>query len=301
MRRRRDEPSNPFASGAGGRPKAVRTAIQKRGRPHSDGVGKPQSMTKQEIAEALAKKRALAIVDQTPTTPPVVAPGPIIRKPEAVSKPDKEKPSSEQLEHERLDEMTRRSAETKAAREALEPTPELSPVPELVTEKEGKDDATETPSVAGPHIAHSLRGEGTTVMTHRTATITAQTATPMDDIAPRMKPPKRDGKPEAGAARPAAKRRRRFQDKGGGKQPQVRKLDRRKYLEYKYAVRAMLDDERVLEEHRSNILGQIWAKGERVGVSESHSFIKQKVTELILPEDVAEQLSQLVKKFTTKR
>ena len=38
-----------------------------------------------------------------------------------------------------------------------------------------------------------------------------------------------------------------------------------------------------------------------MGVNESHSFIKQKVAELILPEDIAEQLSQLVKKFTTKR
>ncbi|MCS5642492.1 MAG: hypothetical protein NZ807_04420, partial [Dehalococcoidia bacterium] len=71
LRRRRDEPSNPFASASGGRPKASKGAVQKR-RPQSDIVGKPQSMTKQEIAEALAKKRALASVDQTP---PIPAPG----------------------------------------------------------------------------------------------------------------------------------------------------------------------------------------------------------------------------------
>ncbi|HIA39579.1 MAG TPA: hypothetical protein EYN88_01630 [Candidatus Poseidoniales archaeon] len=81
----------------------------------------------------------------------------------------------------------------------------------------------------------------------------------------------------------------------------MRKLDRRKYLEYKYEVRAMLDDERILEEHRSNILGQVWAKGERMGVNESQSFIEQKVAELILPEDIADKISELVKKFTTKR
>ena len=124
----------------------------------------------------------------------------------------------------------------------------------------------------------------------------------MDDIAPRLKPPlKRDAKTNSGGSKPAVKRRRRFRDKGGGKQPQVRKLDRRKYLEYKYEVRAMLDDERVLEEHRSNILGQVWAKGERSGVSESQSFIEEKVAELILPEDIAEKISRLVKTFTTKR
>ena len=59
------------------------------------------------------------------------------------------------------------------------------------------------------------------------------------------------------------KRRRSNDKKGGGRQPQSKKLDRRKYLEYKYAARELLDNDSVSEEHRSNILGQIWAKGER--------------------------------------
>ena len=301
MRRRRDEPSNPFASGSGGRPKASKTAVQKR-RQHSDDVGKPQSMTKQEIAEALAKKRALASVDETPSPAPAVAPIPQSQESNTVSEPEKTSPTSEQLDQQRIDELTRRSAETKAASKALEPVPEISPESESNTTDTEKDKTTETADAAGSHTAHSLRGEGTTVLTHRTATITAQTATPMDDIAPRMKPPRKlDAKPQSGTGRPAARRRRKFRDKGGGKQPQMRKLDRRKYLEYKYEVRAMLDDERILEEHRSNILGQVWAKGERMGVNESQSFIEQKVAELILPEDIADKISELVKKFTTKR
>ncbi len=251
-------------------------------------------MTKQEIAEALAKKRALASVDETPSSAPAVAPIPQSQEPITVSEPEKTSPTSEQLDQQRIDELTRRSAETKAASKALEPVPEIS--------SESESSTTDTADTGGSHTAHSLRGEGTTVLTHRTATITAQTATPMDDIAPRMKPPrKQDAKPQSGTGRPAARRRRKFRDKGGGKQPQMRKLDRRKYLEYKYEVRAMLDDERILEEHRSNILGQVWAKGERIGVNESQSFIEQKVAELILPEDIANKISELVKKFTTKR
>ena len=70
--------------------------------------------------------------------------------------------------------------------------------------------------------------------------------------------------------------------KGGGRQPTSRKLDRRKYLEYKYVARELLDNDAISEEHRSNVLGQIWAKGERIGVSEAIEFITQKEEELIL-------------------
>jgi hypothetical protein len=90
-------------------------------------------------------------------------------------------------------------------------------------------------------------------------------------------------------------------DKGGGKQPQVRKLDRRKYLEYKYEVRDLLDDERIAEEHRSNVLGQVWAKGERMGIDESVKFVNLKIEELVVPEDIGNEIISLIRKFTTKR
>ena len=96
-------------------------------------------------------------------------------------------------------------------------------------------------------------------------------------------------------------KRRKGDKKGGGRQPQSRKLDRRKYLEYKYAARDLLDIDEISEEHRSNILGQIWAKGERIGVSEAVEFIDQKEAELIIPERVAEEFRKMVKRYTTKR
>ena len=97
------------------------------------------------------------------------------------------------------------------------------------------------------------------------------------------------------------RRRRRFDKKGGGRQKQEKKLNRQKYLEYKYAAKDILDNPNVPEEHRSNVLGQVWAKGERQGIDECLDFIESKEAELILPAEVGDQLRDLVKRMTTKR
>ena len=97
------------------------------------------------------------------------------------------------------------------------------------------------------------------------------------------------------------RKRRRFDKTGGGRQKAEKLLNRQKYLEYKYAAKDILNNPDVAEEHRSNVLGQIWAKGERMGVDESHAFIDQKVEELILSEAVANELRQLVNRMTTRR
>lgn len=122
-------------------------------------------------------------------------------------------------------------------------------------------------------------------------------AEPVNVFSPKASKPK-NTKPGQGG-RP---RRRNFREKkGGGRQPQVKKLNRRKYLEYKYEVRELLDNPAIPEENRSNILGQIWAKGERTGIDDAIQFINTKVSELILPEEVAEKLRELVKGYTTRR
>ena len=48
-------------------------------------------------------------------------------------------------------------------------------------------------------------------------------------------------------------------------------------------------------------MGQVWAKGERIGVSEAIEFITQKEEELILPTEVADEFRKIVKRYTTKR
>ena len=90
-------------------------------------------------------------------------------------------------------------------------------------------------------------------------------------------------------------------NKGGGRQPKVSKFNRRKYLEYKVDVRNMLEEFAVEEEHRSNILGQIWAKGERIGVKDAQNFITEKVEQGIIPEEMAKKLNSLLDKYSKRR
>jgi len=89
--------------------------------------------------------------------------------------------------------------------------------------------------------------------------------------------------------------------KGGGRQKQVKKLNRQKYLEYKYAARDLLADPGVPEEHRSNLLGQIWAKGERISFDAAIEYIETKESEGILPPTVAADLQRLIRRMETRR
>jgi len=97
------------------------------------------------------------------------------------------------------------------------------------------------------------------------------------------------------------RRRSRHDDSGGGRQPKVKKLNRQRYNDYKYAARDILDDDSVADEHRSNLLGQIWAKGERIGVDATFEFITEKEEQLVINEIVAQRLRDLVKALTTRR
>ena len=81
----------------------------------------------------------------------------------------------------------------------------------------------------------------------------------------------------------------------------VKKLHRGKYMEFKYDVRRILEKENVDEEHRSNVLGQTWAKGERQGVSEAKAFLDEKVVEGIISEECSSKIIKLIDSLTTRR
>ncbi len=98
------------------------------------------------------------------------------------------------------------------------------------------------------------------------------------------------------------KRRPRHSDKkGGGRQRLEKKLNKQKILEFRYVARAILDNPDVPEEHRSNILGQMIAKGERISIESAIEFIEQKNLELILTDDIANQLKGEIKSISTRR
>jgi len=281
-RRRKDEPFNPFAPNAGQKARDRKEKSQRQQpRQRAPEPKKPANdlAAKQKAAmEALRKRRE---IENVPKTEPVKVddtktkhqPSP---QPKPAPKTEIKKPENRE---DRLASLRAKSAATaqfaKDAQDAKKDGgKEVTPEDTIAVEVD--DGLLETAKV---DIEVTIPENKRNVTTNVFKTIKTE-VTKVD------KRPKR--------RRPADKR-------GGGRQPQSKKLDRRKYLEYKYAARELLENDLISEEHRSNILGQIWAKGERSGVDDAIEFINQKEAELIIPEDVAEAFRKMVKKYTTKR
>tara|TARA_Y100000768_G_scaffold172241_1_gene128858 strand:+ start:1317 stop:2294 length:978 start_codon:yes stop_codon:yes gene_type:complete len=94
---------------------------------------------------------------------------------------------------------------------------------------------------------------------------------------------------------------RRMDKKGGGRQRMEKKIKKEKILEFKYVAREILNNPDVPEEHRSNILGQIIAKGERISIEAALEFIEQKNLELIITDEISDKLKSEIKNITTRR
>ena len=109
-------------------------------------------------------------------------------------------------------------------------------------------------------------------------------------------PPKQEEK----VVKPPVRRRRRVKPSF---QPAERKrrLDRSRHMEYKYEVRRLLVDINVAEEHRSSILGSVWAKGERQTVADAKEFLSDKLSEGILDEGQLEAMTKVVDNYTVRR
>ena len=86
-------------------------------------------------------------------------------------------------------------------------------------------------------------------------------------------------------------------------QPAARdkRLDRSRHMEYKYEVRGLMADIDVEEEHRSNVLGTMWAKGERQNVAEAKEFLESKHSEGVLTEKQFKKLCDVINKYTVRR
>tara|TARA_B100000683_G_scaffold277728_1_gene338380 strand:+ start:13641 stop:14492 length:852 start_codon:yes stop_codon:yes gene_type:complete len=280
-RRRKDEPFNPFAPNAGQKARDRKEKVARQpSRPKPPTPQKPTNdlAAKQKAAmEALKQRREI----ETKTSAKPVQPQPVQKKhqpspqPKPVPKTEIKKPDGRE---ERLAALRAKSAATaqfaKEAKDAkkldekveadIKPIAAPEPEVEVVIETKVQDTKKSSVSKGAANVFKTIKTE--------------------------VK--KSDRK---------QKRRRSNDKKGGGRQPQSKKLDRRKYLEYKYAARELLENDAISEEHRSNILGQIWAKGERSGVDEAVEFINQKEAELIIPEEVADEFRKMVKRYTTKR
>jgi hypothetical protein len=100
--------------------------------------------------------------------------------------------------------------------------------------------------------------------------------------------------------KPAA---RKFRRRKISYQPAARakRLDRSRHMEYKYEVRGLMVDIGVEEEHRSNVLGTMWAKGERQNAAEAKEFLESKHSEGILTEEQFKKLSDVIDRYTVRR
>ena len=72
-------------------------------------------------------------------------------------------------------------------------------------------------------------------------------------------------------------------------------------MEYKYEVRGLMADIGVEDEHRSNVLGTMWAKGERQNAADAKEFLESKHSEGILTEEQFKKLSDVIDRYTIRR
>ena len=280
-RRRKDEPFNPFAPNAGQKARDRKEKVARQ-------PSRPKPSTQQKPANDLAAKQKAAMealkqrreIENKAAAKPV-QPQPVQKKhqpspqPKPAPKTEVKKPDGRE---ERLAALRAKSAATaqfaKEAKDAKKLDEKAEATIDPVSTPEPETEVVIETKVDVPKISSTSEGVANVFKTIKT---------------------------EVSNSDRKQKRRRSNDKKGGGRQPQSKKLDRRKYLEYKYAARELLDNDSISEEHRSNILGQIWAKGERSGVDDAVEFINQKESELIIPEEVAEEFRKMVKRYTTKR
>ena len=102
---------------------------------------------------------------------------------------------------------------------------------------------------------------------------------------------------------PAKKPQRKFRNKTSSYQPanRARRLDRSRHMEYKYEMRGLLLEIGIDEEHRSNILATIWARGERQTTKEAKEFLVEKLNEGIIDDDQMTSLEKIVDGYTVRR
>ena len=107
--------------------------------------------------------------------------------------------------------------------------------------------------------------------------------------------------PETKIVRKVPKRK--FRSRTSSYQPAARakRLDRSRHMEYKYEMRGLMSKLEISDEHQSNLLGTIWARGERLTTKESKEFIGEKLEEGIIDEGQQKALEKIVDNYTVRR
>ena len=278
-RRKPDEPFNPFAANANQvrqKKRSERSAANATTHPNQTRSDQRQSTDSSDFRKKQEEARQ-RLGGQAASQP-------IVQKPAVDSKnlnqPAESAPTQQVSRADRLAELRKQSQESvKKTESILDPSPQQAVVAEPVANNPPiVEPTTVVESVESVNVVESAPAESASSKNVFKQIVTTA-------------PKKRDHR----------RRRSRHDDTGGGRQPKVKKLNRQRYNDYKYAARDILEDESIADEHRSNLLGQIWAKGERIGVSATLEFIDEKEEQLIINDEVANKLRDLVKALTTRR
>ncbi len=299
-RRRKDVPFNPFAQNAAAernRRHAEKAKEKRRmdaqSQSTSGGVKSPEKDKAKTLQELQRQAREKLNTNNNTSMAESIAPEPIPATPEpVVEKPAPEPTITEttaavvtkkpkQTRAERLEELKRKSQQSKD--NAKLSKSQIKQDPEVAT----KPLETEVDSVV-------LTDENETI------DISPKSESPSSNSLNVFKTIQSVDKSSAGISKKKRKTRR-MDKKGGGRQRLEKKLNRQKILEFKYVAREILDNPDVPEEHRSNVLGQIIAKGERISIDAAMEFIEQKNRELILTDEIADKLRSEIKSISTRR
>ena len=297
-RRRKDVPFNPFAQNAAAErnrrhaEKAKEKRRQEAQNQAASGLANNATETTSKSLEELQRKareklavdkaKSVAVVKEEIKSKPESAPVETKPVPEPVmtettaAKPVEPKTTRE----DRLAELKRKSQKSKdnakltknSAKEELKPTLEL--------EESDDVEQLEVANVVSADTAVKNNDAGKNLNVFKTIQSVDKTS--------------------AGISKKKRKTRR-IDKKGGGRQRLEKKLNRQKILEFKYVAREILSHPDVPEEHRSNVLGQVIAKGERISIDAAIEFIDQKHAELILTEEISDKLKQEIKSISTRR
>ena len=281
-RRKPDEPFNPFAANANQvrqKKRNERSQSNSPGPSSQNRVEPRQTVDASDFRKKQEEARKKLGAQHAPAAPTTQKPAVQASALNATT----DTQSVQQVSRaDRLAELRKQSQESvKKTESILEPeTPIAEAEPQITVEVAVESNIEKPTEIATPEVVSEIRAEESIQAKNVFKQIVTKT------------PKKREHR---------RRRKSKHDDTGGGRQPKVKKLNRQRYNDYKYAARDILEDDRVADEHRSNLLGQIWAKGERIGIEASLEFISEKEEQLIIDDEIAQRLRDLVKALTTRR
>lgn len=235
--------------------------------------------------------------------PPSQSPPPVKRAPKPLPPAPKPAPTPTQTPTPTAPQPTQEITET--------PEPEAPTEEPIIEQEVAEGEAILEEQLLGTPRRQSRGLQPVTETTESPAADTNQTSSKAMEIieaskaraTANWKEQKATAKPaQTGPAKPVKPRKPRRRQKNSF-QPAARekRLDRSRHMEYKYEVRGLLIDLEVDEEHRSALLGTIWAKGERQTSADARTYILEKQSEGILDQDQTDRLMAVVDDYTIRR